>query len=233
MLLAGLDDKLHHDQRADGDDEVVLVTGGHQLVQRSGDDALGAVAAVVGHDAQLVAASVELVLKDEQIFIAEADDAVDGAALLVQFAGNGQRNGAADAAAHDADLLQALGLGGTAQRADEIVDAVARVQAVQLHGGAADDLEDDVHGAFLAVVTGHGQGDALAVLKRAHNDKLARLCLFGDERGFNDHLRHGGVQRDFFSDLVHCVSSFFWQNLGMKMRLPAREAQQTRKTCSF
>ena len=129
-------------------------------------------------------------------------------ALLVQLTGNGQGNGAAYAAAHDTDLLQTLHLGGTAQRAHEIVDALADLQAVQLHRGTAHDLENDVHSALLAVVTGHGQGDALAVLKRAHNDKLARLCLFGDQRGFNDHLCHGGVQRDFFSDLIHRVCSF-------------------------
>ena len=81
-------------------------------------------------------------------------------------------------------------------------------KAVQLHGGAADDLEDDVHSTLLAVIACDGEGDALAVFKRAHNDKLARLCLFGDQRGFNDHLRHGGIQRDFFSDLIHCVCSF-------------------------
>ena len=81
-------------------------------------------------------------------------------------------------------------------------------KAVQLHGGAAHDLENDIYSACLAVITGHGQGDALAVLKRAHNDKLARLCLFGDQRGFNDHLCHGGVQRDLFSDLIHRVCSF-------------------------
>ena len=233
MLLAGLDHELHHDERADGDDQVVLVPGGHQLVQRSGHDTLGAVAAVVGHDAQFIAAGPELVFEDEQVLAAEANDAVDHTALLVQLAGNGQSDGAADAAAHDTDLLQALGLGGAAQRADEVVDAVACVQAVQLHGGTADDLEDDVHGALFAVVTGHGQGDALAVLERAHNDELARLCLFGNERGFNDHLRHGGVQRDFFCDLVHCVSSFFWQNLGMKIRLPTRTAVQTQKHAAF
>ena len=213
VLLAGLDHELHHDQRADGDDQVVLVAGGHQLVQGGGDHTLGAVAAVIGHDAQLVAAGLELVLEDEQILAAEADDAVHHAALLVQLLGDGQSDGAAHAAADDADLLQALHLGGAAQRAHKIVDALAHLQAVQLHGGAAHDLEDDIHGALLAVVTGHGQGDALAVLKRAHNDKLARLCLFGNERGFNDHLCHGGVQRDLFSDLIHCVCSFFWQDL--------------------
>ena len=158
---------------------------------------------------------------------------MDHTALLVQLAGNGQSDGAADAAAHDTDLLQALGLGGAAQRADKIVDTIACIQAVQFHGGTAHDLENDIHSALFAVVTGHGQGDALAVLERAHNDELARLCLFGNERGFNDHLRHGGVQRDFFCDLVHCVSSFFWQNLGMKIRLPTRTAVQTQKHAAF
>ena len=138
---------------------------------------------------------------------------VDNAALLVEFTGDGQRNGAAHAAADDTDLLQAFHLGSAAQRADEVVDALTYFEAVQLHGGAAHDLENDIHSACLAVITGHGQGDALAVLKRAHNDKLARLCFFGNERGFNDHLCHGGVQRDFLSDLIHCVCSFFWQDL--------------------
>ena len=133
---------------------------------------------------------------------------MDGAAHIVQLLGNGQGDGAAHAAAHDAHFLQALHLGGAAQRAHKIVDGIAHVQAVELHGGAADDLENDIDGALLPVVPGHGEGDALAVLQRAHNDKLARLRLFGDEGRFNDHLCHGGVQRDFFSDLIHCVCSF-------------------------
>ena len=208
MLLAGLDHELHHDQRANGDDQIVLVAGGHQLVQCSGNNTLGAIAAVVGHNAQLVAAGFELVLKDQQVLIAEAHHAVHHTALLVQLTGNGQSDGAAYAAAHDTYLLQAFHLGGAAQRAYKVVDTLAHLQAVQLHRGTAHDLENDIHSALFAVVTGHGQGDALAVLKRAHNDKLARLCLFGDQRGFNDHLRHGGIQRDFFSDLIHCVCSF-------------------------
>ena len=168
----------------------------------------------VGHHTQLVAAGLELVLEDEQVFAAETDHAVHHAALLVQFTGDGQSDGAAHAAADHADLFQALHLCGAAQGAHKIVAALAPLEAVQLHGGAAHDLENDIHSALFAVVTGHGQGDALAVLKRAHNDKLARLCFFGNERGFNDHLCHGGVQRDFLSDLIHCVCSFFWQDLG-------------------
>ena len=128
------------------------------------------------------------------------------AALIVQLLGNGQCNGAAHAAAHNTDLLQTLGR--AAQRADKVVDTIACVQAVQFHGGTAYDLENNIHSALFAVVTGHGQGDTLTVLKRTYNDELTRLCLFGDQRGFDDHLCHGGVQRDLFSDLIHCVSSF-------------------------
>ena len=40
--------------------------------------------------------SLELVLQDQQILAAEADDAVHHTALIVQFLGNGQGNGAAD-----------------------------------------------------------------------------------------------------------------------------------------
>ena len=111
-------------------------------------------------NAQSVGASLKFVLKDQQILIAEADHAVHHTALIVQLLGDGQCNGAAHAAAHNTHLLQTLGLGGAAQRADEVVDAIACVQAVQLHGGAADDLEDDVHSTLLAVIACDGEGDA-------------------------------------------------------------------------
>ena len=173
VLLASLDDELHHDQRADGDDEVVLVAGGHQLVQRSGDDALGAVAAVVGHDAQFVAASVELVLKDEQIFIAEADDAVDGAALVVQLLGNGQGDGAAQSAANDSGILEACDVAGAAQRAGEGGQGITGLEGIQQQGGAAHHLVDDGDGSGLGVKIRDGEGDALAVFGGAEDDELA------------------------------------------------------------
>jgi len=231
VLLAGLDHKLHHDQRADGDDQVVLVAGSYQLVQRSGNYALGAVAAVIGHDAQFIAAGVELVLQDQQILAAEADHAVHDTALVMQLLCNGQSNGAAHAAADHTHLFQALGLGSTAQRPHKVVDALAHLQAVQLHGGAAHDLENNIYGALFAVVPGHGQGDALAVLKRTHDDELARLCLFGDQRGFNDHLCHGGVQRDLFSDLIHCVSSFLLANSFYPYYSPEKPARRLPQQC--
>ena len=214
VLLAGLDHELHHDQGADGDDFVVLVAGGDQLFQGGGDHALLAVAAVVGHHPQLVAAGGKVILQDQQVLAAEADDAVDHAALLVQLAGNGQGNGAAHAAAHHADLFQTLGLGGAAQGAHKIMDFVTHLQGVQLHGGVAHDLEDDVHRAGLPVVAGDGQGDALALLQRADDDELARLRLLGDQGRLDAELGHSRVQLDLLRDPVHGENSFIYDSLG-------------------
>ena len=209
MLLAGLYHKFHHDQRSDGDHFIVLVADGHQILQGGGHNTLGAVAAVVGHHPQFLAAGTELVLQNQKILVAEADHAVDYTALFMQSTGHRQRNGAAYAAAYYADLFQALGLGGAAQGANKVMDAVADIQPVQLHGGAAHDLENDIYSALFPVVTGHSQGDALAVFKRAHDDELARQCLFGNQRRLDRHLDHGGVQRDLFDDLIHCGCSFY------------------------
>src|SRR5699024_10339795 len=214
VLLAGLDHELHHDQGADGDDLVVLGAGGDQLFQGGGDHALLAVAAVVGHHPQLVAAGGKVILQDQQVLAAEADDAVDHAALLVQLAGNGQGNGAAHAAAHHADLFQTFGLGGAAQGAHKIMDFVAHLQGVQLHGGVAHDLEDDVHRAGLPVVAGDGQGDALALLQRADDDELARLRLLGDQGRLDAELGHSRVQLDLLRDPVHGENSFIYDSLG-------------------
>lgn len=84
VLLAGLYHKFHHDQRSDGDHFIVLVAGGHQILQGGGHNTLGAVAAVVGHHPQFLAAGTELVLQDQKILVAEADHAVDYTALFMR-----------------------------------------------------------------------------------------------------------------------------------------------------
>ena len=101
------------------------------------------------------------------------------------------------------DLLQTLDVSGLAEGADEVGQIIALIQRVELHGGATDDLEDDVDRAGLAVISGNGQRDALAVLGRAQDDKLAGLGLLRDQRSLDDHLGDGRVQRLLFDDLEH------------------------------
>ena len=77
----------------------------------------------------VIAAGAELILQDDQVLVAETDNASNLGALRMQCLGDGQCDGAADAAADNADVLQALDLGGFAQGADEVVDSLALFQA--------------------------------------------------------------------------------------------------------
>ena len=119
------------------------------------------------------------------------------------FLATGVGDGAAHAAADDGHLFQALRLGGAAQGAHEVVKAIALLQVVEQLGGGPHDLEDDGDGALLPVKVGDGQGDALPVLVDPEDDELARLRLFGDEGGVDDHPGDGGVQRLFFQYEIH------------------------------
>ena len=99
-------DKFHHNQRADGDDFVVLLAAFNQALERLGDNALLAVAAVVGHNDQLIGSRLEFILENEQILAAESDDGMHLAAQLVQLLRDWQSNGTAHAAADNGDLLR-------------------------------------------------------------------------------------------------------------------------------
>ena len=85
---------------------------------------------------------------------------------------------------------------------------LALFEGVELHGTCAHDLKDDGHGAGFAVKSGDGQGDALGVLLCADNDKLAGLCLLGNERRMDAKFGYGGVQLPPFDDSKQSDLSF-------------------------
>ena len=80
---------------------------------------------------------------------------------------------------------------------------LALFEGVELHGTCADNLENDGNGAGFAVKPGDGQGDALGVLLCADNDKLAGLCLLGNERRMDAKFGYGGVQFSPFYNGKH------------------------------
>ena len=80
---------------------------------------------------------------------------------------------------------------------------LALFEGVELHGTRADDLKDDGHSACFTVKPGDGQGDALGVLLCADNDKLAGLCLLGNERRMDAKFGYGGVQFSPFYNGKH------------------------------
>ena len=119
---------------------------------------------------------------------------------------NGVCDGAANAAADHADLLLTLGLGGTAQRAHKVMQAIALLLVAQLLGGGAHRLNDDGNGALLAVIVMDRNGDTLTILIHAQNDELAGLRLLGHHGCLDLIEDHSGFQRFLFHDAIHTYS---------------------------
>ena len=117
-------------------------------------------------------------------------------------------DGAAHAAAHHADLLLALGLGGLAQGTHKVLQAVALVQVAQLLRGGANRLDDDGDGALLRVKIIDRNRDPLAVLIHPQDDELARLGLFGHQGCLDLIERDGGTEGLFSHNAIHSLPSF-------------------------
>jgi len=151
-----LDAGPHHRHRADGDDQVGML-GVDDLAQRLGDEARTPVAPVVGAHDELVAVIPEAVLPEHQVLGAEADDAGDPVAGLLVGAQLGEHRGDPQAAAHQHDVADGPDVGGQAEGADEVGEAVTLVVPVaHLLGRLAEGLHDQRDRAPLAVVVGDG-----------------------------------------------------------------------------
>ena len=129
-------------------------------------------------------------------------------AAVVELLQNGISNGAAHAAADDADLLLALGLGGLAQGADKVVEIVALIQVGELLRGSTDGLDNDGDSALLGVVVVDGDGDTLTVFIHAQDDKLAGLSLLGNQGCLDLVESDSGAKRLFSYDTIHISPSF-------------------------
>ena len=134
---------------------------------------------------------------------------MDLSTIVMELLQHGIRNGAANAAAHNGDLLLALGLGGLAQRSHEVCQAIAFLHVAEFHSGGANRLNNDGDGALFGIIGVDGDGDTLAVFVRPQDDELTGLSFFGNEGCFDLIESHGGPQCLFSHDSVHIgVSSF-------------------------
>ena len=164
---------LHHGDGADGDDLADVLLAREDIGQRVRDEALAAVAAVVGGDDQLVAELAEPVLPEHQVAVAEADDRDGAVARLLVLAELREDGRDAQAAAHqDHGALELADVAGQAERADEVQDGIAFAERHHFGGGFADRLDDDGDGAASRVEIGYGERNALAVLVDAGHDEV-------------------------------------------------------------
>ena len=93
-------------------------------------------------------------------------------------------------------------------------------KAVQLHGGTAHDLEDDIYGALFAVVARDRQRHPLGLVVDAENDELTGFRLSGNERSFNLHVRYRGIEFLFAHNFVHLFSSLQRIILFLQRKVP-------------
>ena len=176
-------------------------------MQLGGDEALLAIGAVVGHQVEVVASGLELLLQDDDVLAAETGNNIHLHTGFMESLGGGVSDGAAHAAADDTDALLALDVGGTAQGTDKVADGIALVERTQHIGGQPDFLEDDGDGALLPVITGDGQRHPLGFLVNAENDELTGQSLFGHKGGLNLQQCDGRVQLLLAHDFIHDGSS--------------------------
>ena len=207
--------ELHHDVRADGDNAVKLrlalfYVGLDLLLEILGGEALFAVGAVVGAHYELIGGGLELVLQDDDIGASEACYEGNVNTLFVHFLGNGVGDSAADAAADNTDLLQAVHLGSLAEGADEVGDVIALLHGVQHLGGTAGSLYHNGNGALFAVVACDGNRSALSLLIKTEDDELTCLGVTSDQRSFDLEQANGLciVQKSFLYDFKHLITSY-------------------------
>jgi hypothetical protein len=166
--------RLHHRDGPDGDHFADVLFVGQDVGQRVGDEAVAAVAAIVGGDDQIVGALAELVFPEHQVAIAEADDGDRPVARLLVGPQLGIDGRHAEAAAHQHHgAFELADVARQAQRADEIEDRVALAQRQHFKGGFAHRLDDYRDRAVGHVEIGHGQRDAFPMLVDASHDKVS------------------------------------------------------------
>ena len=171
-----LRDVFHHDDGAAGEDVVVLHARLKQGLQLRRDEAGLAVAAVVRGYVEVVRGGAELVFHDDDVLGAEAADHVHRDAQALELLGDGVVDGAAGAAADDADALgRGVYLRGAAQGADDVRDIVARLHEREHLRALARGLEIEGDRTDLGVVIRDGEREALAVFVEPEDGELPGL----------------------------------------------------------
>ena len=174
-----------------------------QLLQLDGHETVLAIGAVVGHEIQMVTGLLELVFENDDVLVTEANDHIRLDTCFFKRLCGRICDCTTDAAANYAHALFAFNVRRLTEWADKVLNIIALVQTAKHFGGQANLLENDRNRPLLAVITRNRQRHTLRFLVYTENDKLTGLCLAGNERSFNLHIRYGSVQFLLAHDFVH------------------------------
>ena len=75
-----------------------------------------------------------------------------------------KRNCTTNATAYDTNLLKTVKVSSYTERTNEVLKVFALFLVIELFSSAANDLENDLNGACLAVISCNGKGNSLALL---------------------------------------------------------------------
>ena len=164
-----------------------------------GDQTLRAVAAVVGHDDDLIAGTAHFLLQYDKVLGACGQHRDDTVAGSLESLHDGQHGGYAHTTACTDHRPEVLDVGSLAERAYHIGDVLTRLQAAELGRRGPHMLHDERDGAGLRVGFSYGQGDAFTLLANAHNDEVAGLARAGNQWCF-DHQTVHLLREAFFAD---------------------------------
>ena len=199
-----LGDGLHHRHRADGVDGVDAARV-EDVLEGLGHEAVAPVGAVVGAGDD-VAQRAQLVLQDDPLLRAAADDAGDVHAALGQGLDDRQQHGRADAAAdaHGVPGREEVGLG--AQRTGDVLDGLADLELGELGRARADGLDHQGDRAGLGVVVRDRERDALRARTLPDDDELAGTPDLRDPGSLDDEA--DDVRRELLAldDGMHATS---------------------------
>ena len=216
VFLCGEANELHHRQGTDGHTMAVLHAFGAELVDLGGDETLFAVAAIVGHDVQVVAHGTQLVLIEEQVFGAGANDDIGGDALTESPFHLWKHRRDTHTTGHEEQPLQLAfrmllyQLTWPSQGTHDGIKVVAFLHLGQLACGFANHLEDDDHRLALVYDVADGERYALAVLVGNDDNELARLAAERYPWGMDLHpVNLVAVEQPLADDFVHVVVKFF------------------------
>ena len=182
--------EFHHDRRADGETFVHLFTL-DDAFYAFGHQSFAAIAAVIGHDDDLVRALAYFVFQDNQFFASSGQHGNHAVACCLQGFDDGGYAYSSSCTYHRAEFLD---MSGFAQRTDHVGDIVPLIQVAQTGGGKSYFLYHQGNGTFGRIGTGYGQRHAFPFFAHADDDEMAGFPGFGNQRGFYLELE------DFFGE---------------------------------
>ena len=115
-------------------------------------------------------------------------------ALGVKLFSYGISNGAADAARNNRNSFKSVGFGCSAEGTYKIMKPVTLIEVVKLFRGCSDNLENNCNRTPLPVKVRYSERDSFSVFINPENDKLTRLCFFGNKRSSDFHQTNRGVE---------------------------------------